>query len=88
MSVAEAPRAAAAAACATLDLGATPLVLLARDWTGLWHFLTVQLLAAHRALRALGQDPRKPFRLLFADRPGTPPVCRGSCMHMPERCFT
>ena len=83
--VAEAPRGAAAAACAALDLGATPLVLLARDWTGLWHFLTVQALAAHRALRALGLDPNEPFRLLFADRPGTPPVCRGWCTHV--RCL-
>lgn len=77
MSVAEAPRGAGAAACAALDLGAAPLVLLARDWTGLWHFLTVQLLAAHRALRVLGLDPRKPFRLLFADRPGTSPIICG-----------
>ncbi|KAK9842529.1 hypothetical protein WJX81_004633 [Elliptochloris bilobata] len=70
ISIAVAPRAAGVAACASLDLGGTPLVVLARDWTGLWHFLTVQLLAAHRALRALGLDPRRPFRLLFADRPG------------------
>lgn len=82
VSVAEAPRAAGAAACAALDLGAPPLVLLARDWTGLWHFLTVQLLAAHGALRALGLDPRKPFRLLFADRPGTPPVICSWCTHV------
>jgi len=70
ISVAEAPPAAAAAACASQDLGAAPLVVLARDWTGLWHFLTVQLLAAHRALAALGLYPAEPFRLLFIDRPG------------------
>ena len=80
VSVAEAPRAAGAAACKALDLGAVPLVLLARDWTGLWHFLTVQLLAAHRALRALSLDPRRPFRLLFADRPGTCPSLLLACL--------
>lgn len=70
ISLAAAPAAAAAAACVSLDLGGAPLVVLARDWTGLWHFLTVQLLAAHRALAALGLDPAEPFRLLFIDRPG------------------
>ncbi len=72
ISVGEAPPAAAAAACASQGLGAAPLVVLARDWTGLWHFLTVQLLAVHRSLAALGLDPRQPFRMLFADRPGAP----------------